>query len=279
MLFTSIKKKILSISFLPRTEEERGAKVNHSIFLRFPILYFFLKGRYFSDESWRFQKLLRTDTKRHYKKAVILGNSKDLNNLSFEQFEQLKQQGYLTIGLNRSAYKFQTDILLWSDILTIVDIVKKRAVKTNDCSVIHVRLERDYRVKAKLDESFIALHEYWSANKNFHSWPKEKLFMFRNILVAALHLCYLLNIREVLLIGFGFDNRDYFYPNKKKHKNKGYEIWTSKQINRSLGGYDTQKLVEEVILYLVTEEDFSISFTGDSEFLNALPYISNLTLD
>ncbi len=258
-----------------RKNELVASLLSYRLFLLFPLQYHSSKGEYFSDDSEKFTYFLKKLKQKPYKKAIILGNAPCLSELSEARFSQLKESA-LTIGLNRSIYSFQPDILLWSDIVTIYDVMKGRRVKDASCSVIHVKLERNYWLKPENDINFKNLIDWWKRDKSFRQWNKNKLFMFRNILLPALHLCYRLDIRDVELVGFGFDNRHYFYQSDQYQKSNQYEIKTKLQIEKSLGGYDTQSIVSEVLEYLVIKENFKISFLGDSRFLKSLPFLSKV---
>jgi hypothetical protein len=259
-----------------RNREHVGIRTSYNLYRLHPILRFFSKGRFIEDENPRFPEWVEDLKARRYDKVLLLGNAPCLNDLSPELFEKLKAMGYLTIGLNRSLYMFDTDILIWSDLLTIDEILRKRAVKKDDTTILHVRLERDHRVPAAKDKGFHALHKYWSKNKNFKNWKKSKLFMFRNSAIPALHLCYKIGVKEVVMIGFGFDNREYFYKTDKYKEAKGYEIISADKLDKNCGGYDTQRIVKEILEYLTQEENFKISYNGNSPFLSTVAGLTNI---
>jgi hypothetical protein len=261
-----------------RNREHVGIRTSYNLYRMHPILRALSKGRFMEDENPRFPEWLDDLRAKGYTKVLLLGNAPCLNDLTPEMFEAFRREGWLTIGLNRSIYVFQTDILLWTDLLTIDDILKKRAVRSDHVTVLHTRLERDHRLPAAKDKGFHRLHKYWSKHRNFRDWPKRKLFMFRNCAVAALHLCHRIGAKEVLMVGFGFDSRDYFYKTDKYKKAEGYEIISAEKLDKNCGGYDTQKIVREVIDHLLADEGFSISYNGDSGFLASIDGMKRVTL-
>lgn len=253
-------------------------KTGYSLFLQFPIKRLLSKGIFIKDISPGFPRFIDKLKEKGYNKAVILGNAACLNELDAATFKTLETNNFLTIGLNRSIYKFQTDILTWSDLLTIKDILYKSAIKREDCYILHALLERNPKLPTTEDPCFQNLHKYWTENRNFKNWPKTKLYMFRNVLTAALFLCYKLNIREILLIGFSFDDRQYFYKTKKYKNATGYEIHSNKKITTNCGGYDTLMLVKEIVEHLISDEQFHISYNGNSEFLSGIHGLDKINL-
>lgn len=261
-----------------RNREHVGIKTSYNLFWQHPILRALSKGHFMEDENPRFPQWLEDLKARGYEKVLLLGNAPCLNEMTSELFEKLQAEGWLTIGLNRSIYVFQTDILLWTDLLTIDDILRKKAVKRDDMTILHTRLERDHRLPADKDKGFHRLHKYWSQHRNFRDWSKSKLFMFRNCAVAALHLCHRIGAKQVLMVGFGFDSREYFYKTDKYKKANEYEVISAQKLEKNCGGYDTHRIVREVLEHLVTDESFSISYNGDSKFLESIPGLRRVDL-
>lgn len=259
-----------------RNRERLGKLTNYDLYRLRPWLRFTSKGHFLSDTAPEFLIWLDGLRKREFRKAVILGNAPCLDELSKSKMEVLRAQGYLSIGLNRSIYIHETDVLIWSDLLTIDELLRRRAIKSDRVTVLHAKLERDHRLKAHEDEEFQNLHRFWQRHRTLRKWPKTKLFMFRNSAVAALHLCYRLGIRDILMVGFGFDDRSYFYAGKKA-SDKGYELISEDLLTRNCGGYDTQRIIREVLQSLI-EEGFKISFNGPSEFLRTVEGLDAVTL-
>ncbi|MCK9522048.1 MAG: hypothetical protein M0R76_03255 [Proteobacteria bacterium] len=275
------KKSFLNFLYLRlfhRNREHVGLKTFYNLYWVHPILRLTSKGKFLRDESPSFPEWIEILKSKGYKKVLILGNAPCLNELTPELFEHLRASGYLTIGLNRSIFNFQTDILLWSDLLTIDDILKKRAIKSNDTTILHVRHERNHKLPAAKDKTFQALHKYWSKNRNFKNWKKKKLFMFRNVAVSAMYLSWKLGIREILMVGFGFDDRGYFYKNEKSEQDTAYELFSDKVLAKNCGGYDTHKIVREVIEHLCHDEGFRIQYNGDSNFLSTISCLNRVNL-
>ena len=253
-------------------------RTNYNLFLQYPLKRSLAKGKYIKDFSKSFPNIISGLKGESYKKAMIIGNAPCMMELDQTTFRALSEDGYLTIGLNRSIYEFQTDILLWSDLLTIQDILGRQAIKRDDCCVIHTPLERNHAIPADKDPAFQALHRYWTENRNFCNWNKTRLYMFRNILTAAFSLCYKLGIREILLVGIGMDDRQYFYKTNKYKKARGYELHSDKKLDKNCGGYDTHRIVREIMEYLLEEEDCRISYNGDSKFLAGIDGLSRIEL-
>lgn len=261
-----------------RNREHVGFKACYNLYWMHPVLRLLSKGQFMEDENPGFGAWVENLSRRGYKKLLLLGNAPCLNEMTPEMFKKISSPDCLTIGLNRSIYVFQTDILLWTDLLTIDDILKKRAIKRDDTTVLHVRLERDHRVPAQKDKGFHGLHKFWNKHKSFAAWKKSKLFMFRNGAVAALHLGYKLGIREVLMVGFGFDDRQYFYKTDKYKETSGYEIISPEKLEKNCGGYDTHRIIREVLEYLLNDEKFDISYNGDSPFIATIPGMKRVDL-
>jgi hypothetical protein len=261
-----------------RHREHVGIRTSYNLYRMHPVMRLISRGRFMEDENPGFTKWVQELRGRGHRKLLLLGNAPCLTELTPELFERIREAGYLTIGLNRSIYHFQTDVLVWTDLLTIHDVLRKRSVQRKDATVLHVRLEREHQVLAAKDKGFGDLHRYWSKFRNFRDWPKSKLFMFRNSAVPALHLCHRLGIREVLMVGFGFDNRDYFYQTDKYKNAAGYEIISAEKLEANCGGYDTQRIIREVLEYLVGDEGFDISYNGDSRFLATIPGVRKVDL-
>ncbi len=273
------KLELLYKRLFVRHREHGGIRTSYNLYRMHPLMRLISRGHFMEDENPQFSKWVEQLRGRGHRKLLLLGNAPCLTELTPELFEKIREAGYLTMGLNRSIYHFQTDVLLWTDLLTIHNVLRKRSVKRKDTTVLHVRLERDHQVSAAKDKGFGDLHRYWSEFRNFRNWPKSKLFMFRNSAVPALHLCQRLGIREVLMVGFGFDNRDYFYQTDKYKQAESYEIITPEKLEMNCGGYDTQRIVREVLEYLVEDEGFDISYNGESRFLATIPGLKRVKLD
>lgn len=194
-----------------------------------------------------------------YKKAVILGNAKNLDILDDEKFKIYKEEkSTLTIGLNRSFYKFNTDVLLWAD-YEIIDEINNSNTNNLENTLVIQTTNND--TKQNLT--------FWKKNKSFENYPYKGLFKARNILVSALHLCYIYNIKEIELYGFEFDSRDYFFNTDKYEGIDEYEIKPSLTIEDEYLGYDTKKIAKEVLEHMINE-NFKITYNGKSKFLSSI---------
>jgi len=195
----------------------------------------------------------------NYKKAVILGNAKNLDVLTKKQFKLYKVNKYtLTIGLNRSFYSFDTEVLLWADYEIIDEILKTNTKNLDNTIVVQTT---NNNTKNNL--------AFWKENKSFDVYPNKSLFKARNILVSALHLCYLNNIKEIELYGFEFDSRNYFFDTDKYDGINEYEIKVNLTIKNEFIGYDTKKIVKEVLEFML-QKGFKISYYGNSQFLSSI---------
>ena len=89
------------------------------------------------------------------------------------------------------------------------------------------------------------------------------IWHFRNILIGALHICWKLNIKNIVLTGIDFKNREYFYGT---HPQKQFHNTQEKYDKLEYHGYSTYKIVEEVITYLINL-GYQIYYTDESPFL------------
>lgn len=243
-----------------------------------PFCYLKSRSKFVSDQSSSFPAFMEKLKAKNHKKVVIFGNADCLNEIDYIDSEYFKLNGYLTIGLNRSIFKLVTDIVMWTDIMTISDILQDRPVQQKKTTYLHVKLPRDHRLPAVYDKSFKEIALFWINNKNFRSWTKSNLFLFRNILVSALHLCFKLEVKEVILVGFNMETRNYFFHGEQNKPDVSYELRSSYEIDKLCQGYSTQRIVKEVLEYLIHEEGMSIKFNGESSFLHSIPGLTNLKL-
>ncbi|MFC1813504.1 hypothetical protein ACFL03_12535, partial [Thermodesulfobacteriota bacterium] len=52
-----------------------------------------------------------------------------------------------------------------------------------------------------------------------------------------------------------------------------------KRINEALFGYDTHRIVKEILEYLIKDEHFNIKYTGDSQFLSTVEGLINIKIE
>ena len=98
--------------------------------------------------------------------------------------------------------------------------------------------------------------------------------MFRTVLTAALHLCYLSGIKKVVLVGVDMDDRQYFFKNPMFDPKSAYEQRGKRSIKSHFHGYTTHRIVREVIQSLISSGKMEISYLGESQFLSTIPGIS-----
>ena len=110
---------------------------------------------------------------------------------------------------------------------------------------------------------------FWKMNKSFENYNHKGLFKARTVLVSALYLCYILEIKEIELYGVSLDNGAYFYNNSYSLGRKTLDTLSQEEINKKYYGYTMQKIVQEVLEYLVSK-GFIISYGGESNFLKSI---------
>ena len=107
----------------------------------------------------------------------------------------------------------------------------------------------------------------WERHRSLRAFPRTKLFMFRTVLTAALHLCFILGIRKIVLIGVDLDTRTYFFEAPQYDPSQPYELRDEHSLQTHFKGYSTHRIVKEVLESLIAEENFEIVYVGDSQFL------------
>ena len=201
---------------------------------------------------------------RNIKEIYIFGNAPNLNDVSLKFIKGI-QRNVLTIGLNRTFLKFIPDIIMYHH-KDIYELMVKTKIKPK---YIYHFIHRETSIST----------DKWIKYKSFKYLPKDKLFGYRNILIVALHLCHVLNIKDITLFGVDLVHRNYFFDHK---------IHTSDKINtlpqNNIVPYDhkldgskrflVQDLVREVLESLINEE-FKISFQGNSSFLKSIKGLHN----
>ncbi|MBN1689041.1 MAG: hypothetical protein JW893_08080 [Candidatus Omnitrophica bacterium] len=209
-------------------------------------------------ESASFQKRLGDLKVRNYRRAIILGNGMGLNKIDREFSKVLRHDSEtLVIGLNRAYMRYEPDVLLWIDEETRRDILKH-----------FFRREVLVIQTAKKDPYWLQM-DYWHRNRNFRDFKERGLFFMRTILISALHLCFLLGVKEIILIGVDFDSRTYFFEGHPYYDSAShYEIADPAFIQKGALGYSTHRAVQEVIEYLIEKEHYSIRYTDESRFLS-----------
>lgn len=228
--------------------------------LRFPTINF--RSNIFEDRSEKFQNFI-TQKRGEYKTALILGNGPSLNELTAADYQTFQDKNYLTIGLNRSAYRFVTDIQLWADYPAFRDLYFHRMVTKSSLFI---------QASGTIPHERKEAAQFWRAHKSLSGWSHTRLFLCRTVLTSAFDLCRRLEIRNLYLVGFEFDSRSYFYNSEIFQSNRPYEILSHQFIDKNLSGYTTHKIVAEMIGYLVRHEKFTIEFSNPSDFIRTLSH-------
>lgn len=81
--------------------------------------------------------------------------------------------------------------------------------------------------------------ELWERAQSLQVFPRTKLFMFRSVLTAALHLCYLVGIDKVLLAGIDLDTRTYFYHTDQYDPTLPYELRSDTELRAHFHNYSS----------------------------------------
>ena len=220
------------------------------------------------DSSKEFYSLKHEIYKKNIKKAIILGNASNIDALSEKQYRlYYKDDKILTIGLNNSFLLYETDIILWGEYFVMQKLLQNPPKQQSNHTFIFV--------SQLLNEQQKSL-KYWKKHKNLNNYPLNTLFKARTILISALYLCYILDIKEIELYGVSLDDYSHFYtPNGEKDIRKTFEFLSDNTINEQFYGYSVYKIVHEIIEYLI-EEGFTISYGGKSNFLSKIKGIKQI---
>lgn len=216
------------------------------------------------DNSSKYNHLLSKLKNKHYKKAIIIGNAPNATALTLEQYEKYENDDtVLTIGLNKSYLLFNTDLILWGDHFVLRELLKYDKKLSETTFLFASQLLDDRRSSLG----------WWKKNKSFSNYPFNTLFKARTILISALYLAYILDIKEIELYGISLDDGTRFYENKEVNSHrKTIEFLSQEEINKTYYGYDVQKIVQEVLQYLISD-GLTVNYGGESNFLNSIPGI------
>ena len=241
--------------------------------LRLRYYQFFIKRRqkntvFISDQSRIFDNYIIDLKNKKYRKAVIIGNAPNIEDLNHNNYKHdLHDETVLTIGLNQTYEIHQTEISLWGDLIVMQRLHGENLLSKT--TFLHaaqlVKLTRDNLV-------------YWKKNKSFKHYRQKGLFKSRTILVSALHLCYLLDIKNIELYGISLDNRSHFYDNNSSESEKTFEYLSPMDLENKYLGYTAQKITREIIDYLASI-GFKLLYGGNSDFLNGTLGIQRLLTD
>ncbi len=239
--------------------------------LRLRFYQFFVKRKqnnsiFISDQDKSFDKFIISLKDKKYKKAIIIGNAPNIYSLNYNILKQYNDDdSVLTIGLNKTYLIHQTEILLWGDHVIMRELIKES--EQSKTTFLHA---------AQLVKNTRDNLRYWKKNKNFLTYPYKGLFKSRTILVSALHLCYLSNIKDIELYGISLDDRSHFFDDKNIVKvGTTFEHRSSQEIETKYSGYTAQKITQEIIDYLASI-GFELHYGGESNFLYSVTGISPL---
>ena len=183
--------------------------------------------------------------------GIIFGNGIGINNIPKEIFNKIeKNEKILSIGLKRIYLKYETELILYAD-----DYVDKEYINAKLKKSKVIKLNKNYAQKYLKN---------WINMKNFNSIPSYDLWHHRNILMGALHLCYLLNLKTIILTGIDMDNREYFYGKHPKFP-KSKEPYET----RDVFNYNVYQLINEGFQSLLNN-DFKIYYTDESKYLSKI---------
>lgn len=233
---------------------------NRFLYIHFLYPSLLFKKNFIHDQSTSFKSYLEKLKARQYKYALILGNAENLNELNADLLKKLGNN-FLIIGLNRSIYNYQSDVLLWADLKAMQDIIKNKKLNSST-QFIKVTYDYSYLIKSAV--------QFWIKHKNLLQWPYQRLFLLRTILTSAFHLCSLLSIKKIYFIGVSLESRNYFYDSSLFKKDEPYEIQNSSTINDVFSGYDTKKIVKELIEHLIKDQGFSICSLHKNDYLQTI---------
>lgn len=196
-----------------------------------------------------------------YKRLLILGNADNLNLISVEAVKELARS-YLILGLNRAPLKYKAHINLWADNKALIDVYRGGGIPNSDIFL---------QVSCRSRKEKVGNTRFWVQHKSFDPWPyQNQLFMSRNILTAAIHLAVLLEIQSITLIGVDLETRNYFTSHEKKNIRLPYEILNRRAILKDHLGYTSQKIVKEILEYVIAEKNITVKSLFKNKYLSTI---------
>ncbi len=235
-----------------------------------------LPSIFLKDTSRGFSSVVRQLREPKYRGAVILGNGPSLSLIDDDAMRRFEAENYLTIGLNRTIYRHLTRVLIWSDVETLHSILGTDSIIAQDDP-------RDpmFVVQAVLPvgAAFREQVARWETERSFGAFPSTKLFMFRTVLTAALHLCHILGIKKVFLAGVDLDTRTYFFQTPQYDPSQPYELRDELSLQSHFKGYSTHRIVKEALESLISRDGFDIRYFGDSGFLKTVEGLKKAELN
>ena len=190
--------------------------------------------------------------------ALVFGNAPNLNVLTKDCVQRLNQVGAFRIGVNRAFKLVPCDVLLWTDSELWPELDPSQISEGTRV----IRIARPHGHPPYI--------RWWIHHRRLDNWDRRGLFFLRNTLVSALHLCYLVGIRRIVLFGVSLESAAHFYSDPQPGESlPPYEHHERHFIDRVFLGYDIQRCVREVLEHL-KEEGFDIRYVGESRFLSEL---------
>ena len=218
--------------------------------------------KFISTNEVQFKEYIK-DHKDKHEIAFIYGNAPNLKLIDNNWNKQIKEEfksKIFTMGLNRSYSYVDSDILLYTDQKMETELHSNPPF---DCGEL---------IKVTKNDNMANL-EYWRDHKKFRQDNYNVLPVFRNILISALYMCYLLNVKKIVLFGVQMDNRKYFYGTHVDGYNpeKPYD-------EVEVLGYTVHKIMKETVEYFFSN-NLDIYYTGDSEFLQSLKGLKHIDVE
>jgi hypothetical protein len=197
----------------------------------------------------------------HKKNIIIFGNGEGINNITSDNYNYLDKykNEIFTIGLKRMYLKYNTDIILYAD-----DYINKEYLRNYD-------MFKDKSKLIRLSKEFAQIHLIsWKRNHSFKDIKRFGIWHHRNVLIGALHTCWLLNIKNIILSGIDMDSRKYFFGIHPRYKNSKQKYEPHTVMN-----YNVYDLTRQVLVFLLSN-GFKITYTDKSKFLSTIPGIKKV---
>ena len=212
--------------------------------------------RWCDDQQMAFCALL--DKVRPAKMCFVFGNSPNLNLIDATDFTHIPISEVLRVGINRSFKRVPSEIILWTD----CELWSEFSPEEIPSGTSLVRIARPHGHPPYI--------RWWIKHKSLVDWDRGGLFFLRNTLVSALHLCFLAEIKKIVLFGVSLDDAQHFYSNEKSGRGvASYEHHSQQYVDQVFYGYDIQRCVREIVEYMQKNE-FDIRYVGESRFLEKL---------
>jgi hypothetical protein len=203
------------------------------------------------------------DLHKHKDIIIIFGNGAGINKISPTIYNKIyKNKSIFKLGIKRIYLKFMTDVLLYGDEYMEHEYTRSKKIIHKDTQII--KLNRQF--------SKLNIHK-WLQNKSFDDLPNTGIWHLRNSLIGALHMCWLLQIKTIILTGVDFDSRLYFFGRHPKFGNTQQPYETKPPLNYE---YSLYQIVYESLTYLVAN-GYTIYYTDKSKLLDSIHGINKTT--